>query len=78
MQEIRPHSRFRRADKKSQTKLILGVLFLISIMILFWYNLKDYKKEEAQKIYSNTDYIPAPKQGVIYSKPNFTLSYVEK
>jgi len=78
MREIRPHSRLRRADKKSQTKLILGALFLIGVMILFWYNLKDYKKEESQKMFSNTDYIPAPNHGVIYSKPNFTLSYVEK
>jgi len=78
MQEFHPRSRYRRVDKKAQSKLILGALFMVGIMLLFWYNLKDYKEEEENKIVDHKDYIPEPKLGVIYARPNFTLSYVEK
>ena len=51
---------------------------MIGIMLLFWFNLKDYQEEEEQKVYDNKDYIPEPNRGVLYSKPHFTLSYVEQ
>lgn len=78
MQDIKRNSRHRVVSKKSQTRLILGVVFIIGIMLLFWYNLKEYKQEEREKILESKEYLPAAVQGDVYHKPYFSLSYVEK
>jgi len=78
MQEIRRNARQRQAYKKSQGRLFLGVLFIIGVMVLFWFNLKDYKEEEKKQILDDKDYLPVAHQGIIYHKPFFSLSYVEE
>ena len=70
--------RHTRANNRSQGKLIMGALFLIGIMILFWYNLKDYKVEEEKKLKDIKEFLPEAKHGVVYHKPNFSLSFVEQ
>src|SRR5688572_9158457 len=78
MMEIRRNSRHTKANNKSQGKLIMAALFLVGIMILFCYNLKDYKVEEEKKLADIKEFLPEAKQGVVYHKPNFSLSYVEQ
>ncbi len=78
MKPIIRESRYKRTDNKSQTRLIMGAFFLVGVMGLFWYNLKEYEGEEEQKITDNKDYLPLAKEGVIYHKPNYSLSFVEK
>ncbi len=78
MIEIKRPGRYRRTNTKSQGRLILATLFLIVIMALFWFNLKDYQDHEEKKIIGHQDYLPAINNGVIYHKPYFTLSYVEE
>lgn len=71
-------TRHSRANQKTQTRLILATVFLIGIMVLFWYNLKEYQVEEKEKSLDVKDYLPEARQGVVYNKPFFSLSYVEK
>lgn len=78
MQEIRRNSRHRQANKKTQGRLFLGVLFIIGVMVLFWFNLKDYKEEEKKQILDDKDYLPHANKGIIYHKPFYSLSYVEE
>src|SRR5687767_12318798 len=78
MQEISRRSRHSRANQKTQTRLILATLFLIGIMVLFWYNLKEYQEEEDKKTLDVKDYLPEANQGVVYAKPFYSLSYVEQ
>src|SRR5687768_9039894 len=76
--EIRRNSRHLQANKKSQSRLIMGALFLIGVMVLFWFNLKDYKEEEKKQILDDKEYVPSTLNGEVYHKPFFSLSYVEK
>ena len=77
MRPITRQSRYRSTDKKAQAKLIMGALFVIGMMLLFWYNLEEYGKEEEKKVLGVKEYLPLPNKGVIYHKPDFSLSYVE-
>src|SRR5688572_9429648 len=78
MRELKTNSRHRRADPKSQFRLIVAVLFLIGIMIFFWYNMKEYQDEEFHREHDLSDYLPASNVRVIYHKPFYSFSYVEK
>ncbi len=76
--EIRRQSRHQKTTQKTVGKMIFGLVFLIGIMVLFWYNIKDYQKEEATKTVNSQDHLPEAVAGIIYNKPNFSLSYVEQ
>ncbi len=76
--EIRRQSRHQQASAKSINRMLFAAIFLIGIIVLFWYNLKDYQKEEEQKIATKIDFVPDAVLGQIYQKPNFSLSYVEQ
>ncbi len=78
MQHFQRHTRYKRSDRKSQIRMIIGALFLLGTMALFWFNLKESQIEEESKLNPIIDFIPEVNQGVIYTKPNFSLSYVEK
>ena len=78
MRELKTNRRHRRADPKSQFRLIVAVLFLVGIMILFWYNLKEYRESEIQNEPDLKEYLPVAKKGKVYHKPSYSLSYVEK
>ena len=54
------------------------MVFVIGIMLVFWYNVKEYQGEEEKKILDNRDYLPEINKGDVYQKPFFTLSYVEE
>ncbi|MBK9984226.1 MAG: DNA/RNA non-specific endonuclease [Saprospiraceae bacterium] len=64
--------------KKSSGKFYITILLIIGVMILFWYNLKQFQGTENKKIESTKDYLPAPYKGIIYDKPYFSLSYREQ
>ena len=62
MRELKTNRRHRRADPKSQFRLIVAVLFLVGIMILFWYNLKEYRESEIQNEPDLKEYLPVAKK----------------
>jgi len=73
----RPGKNSRTTTKSSKSLLVTGLL-IIGVIILFWYNLKEFQGTENKKIENTLDFLPAPHQGEIYNKPFFSLSYVEK
>lgn len=77
MQIQRP-GKYKRTDNQSSVRLLLAALFLVGIMFLFWYKLKDYQAENIEKIPDVKEYLPEAKQGTIYHKPHFSISYVEE
>ncbi len=58
--------------------MLFGLAFLIGIMLLFWYNVKDYQKTEVAKTAEVKNVLPDAVSGVIYNKPYYSLSYVEQ
>jgi endonuclease G len=75
--EIKRKYGYRQSNRKTGNQLWLGMLFIIGIMFLFWYNIRD-AQDLAHNPIGKTYYVPAAHLGVVYQKPNFTLSYVEK
>lgn len=76
--EIRRQSRHQQTNQKSLNKMLFGLAFLIGIMLLFWYNVKDYQKTEVAKTAEVKNVLPDAVSGVIYNKPYYSLSYVEQ
>lgn len=58
--------------------MIIAAIMIAAIFFLFWENLKTYEAKEEQKLFDNKDYIPEASLGVIYHKPHYSLSYVER
>lgn len=76
--DIRRQSRYRRADSKGLARLTISVIVFLGIIFLFWSNLKEYADSSDENKSGNKDFLPAPHLGMIYHKPNFSLSYVEE
>ena len=74
----RPGKKYPPPAKKSSGKFYVMALLIVGVMIIFWYNLKEFQGTENKKIESARDYLPAPHLGKVYDKPFFSLSYVEK
>ncbi len=64
--------------KKSSGKFYITILLVIGVMILFWYNLKEFQSTGNKIIENTKDYLPAPYLGVVYNKHYFSLSYREQ
>ena len=78
MNEFRLPTHNKRYEKKSVGKLAFMVLFLVAIIFMFMYYLNQMGETGSIPTSSNHLYTPDPKEGVVYHKPNFSLSYVEK
>jgi len=78
MNEFRLPTHNKRYEKKSVGKLVFMVLFLVAIIFMFMYYLNQMGETGSIPTSSNHLYTPDPKEGVVYHKPNFSLSYVEK
>ena len=76
--EIKRKYGHRQANKKTGNQLWFGMLFIIGIMFLFWYNIKDARQDLSETGIINNEYLPQTQRGVMYQKPYFTLSYVEE
>lgn len=75
---IRRPGKNQYPNKTSSGKFYITVILIIGVMIIFWYNMKEFQGHEEKKIENRIDYLPSPHQGEIYTKPFFSLSYVEK
>jgi len=75
--EIRRPGKNQRSSKKSSTRFVVTIVFIIGVIVLFWYQLKEFQATEDKKIESLKDYLPAPNEGIVYDKPYFSLSYTE-
>ena len=78
MNEFRLPTHNKRYEKKSVGKLAFMVLFLVAIIFMFMYYLNQMGETGSIPTSSTHLYTPDPKEGVVYHKPNFSLSYVEK
>lgn len=76
--QIKRTGKYKRTDTKSSFRLFMAAFFIIGIMFLFWYKLKDFQTTGIEKIADTKDYLPASKLGEVYHKPHFSLSYVEE
>jgi endonuclease G len=78
MNEFRLPTHNKRYDRKSVGKLAFMVFFLVGVIFLFMYYLNQFEKAESLSASDELRYRPDPKNGVVYQKPNFSLSYVEQ
>ena len=78
MNEFRLPTHNKRYEKKSVGKLAFMVLFLVAIIFMFMYYLNQMGETGSIPTSSTHLYTPDPREGVVYHKPNFSLSYVEK
>ena len=78
MNEFRLPTHNKRYEKKSVGKLVFMVLFLVAIIFMFMYYLNQMGETGSIPTSSTHLYTPDPREGVVYHKPNFSLSYVEK
>ena len=78
MSEFRIPSHNKRYERKSANKLSFMALFFVAIIFVAMYFLWKLSQDQVQVQKTDIDYLPDPKQGVVYYKPGFSLSYVEE
>ncbi|MDZ4748496.1 MAG: DNA/RNA non-specific endonuclease [Saprospiraceae bacterium] len=78
MREFKIPSHNRRYEKKAASKMVWMVLIFVGIICLTMYFLDGLQSIETPEKSLEATYAPEPKAGVVYSKPNFSLSYVEE
>lgn len=78
MSEFRIPSHNRRYEKKAASKLVWMAVIFVGVIFLAMYFLDGLQRIEAPQKSTDKTYTPDPKAGVVYRKPNFTLSYVEE
>lgn len=78
MSEFRIPSHNRRYEKKAASKLIWMALIFVGIIVMAMYFLHELQSVETPVKSIKATYHPEPKEGVVYSKPHFSLSYVEE
>lgn len=78
MSEFRIPSHNRRYEKKAASKLVWMAVIFVGVIFLAMYFLDGLQSIEAPAKSVMTAYTPEPKAGVVYRKPNFSLSYVEE
>jgi endonuclease G len=78
MSEFRIPSHNRRYEKKAASKLVWMAVIFVGVIFLAMYFLDGLHSVEAPQKSSVAVYTPEPKAGVVYNKPNFSLSYVEE
>lgn len=78
MSEFRIPSHNRRYEKKAASKLVWMAVIFVGVIFLAMYFLDGLQRIEAPQRSTDKTYTPDPKAGVVYRKPNFTLSYVEE
>ena len=78
MNEFRLPTHNKRYDRKSVGKLAFMVFFLVGVIFLFMYYLNQFEEAGNFPAKDTMLYKPDPKAGVVYEKPNFSLSYVEQ
>ncbi len=78
MSEFRIPSHNKRYDRKSASKLLFMGLFFIGIILLFMYYLNSLSNDFKSVEKTSPDYTPDPKNGIVYHKPGFSLSYVDQ
>jgi endonuclease G len=76
--DLRRPGRKLQKTKKSPIGLIITLALILGMILLFWWELKNFQSTASNKIESRKDYLPAANQGRIYDKPYFSLSYVEQ
>lgn len=78
MSEFRIPSHNRRYEKKAASKLIWMAVIFVGVIFLAMYFLDGLNSGDTLAKSPDVLYSPAPKAGVVYNKPNFSLSYVEE
>lgn len=78
MSEFRIPSHNKRYEKKAVNKLSLTALFFIVIIFIVMYYLNEVSHDQAILKTLSYTYLPEAKQGTVYHKPGFSLSYVEQ
>ena len=78
MNEFRLPTHNKRYERKSVGKLAFMVFFLVGVIFLFMYYLNQFEEAGSLSTSTTTRYNPDPKSGIVYQKPNFSLSYVEE
>lgn len=78
MSEFKIPSHNRRYERKAASKLVWMVVIFVGIIFLAMYFLNELQSIQAPEKSTEVTYTPEPKSGVVYSKPNFSLSYVEE
>ncbi len=78
MSEFRIPSHNRRYEKKAASKLIWMAVIFVGVIMLAMYFLAGLQSIETTENATTNIYTPLPKAGIVYNKPNFSLSYVEE
>jgi endonuclease G len=78
MHEFRIPTHNKRYDRKAAGRLTWMVVVLVSVILVFMYVLDKARYEVSPANQPSSTYSPAPVHGVVYRKPEFSLSYVEK
>jgi len=78
MSEFRIPSHNRRYEKKAASKLVWMAVIFVGVIMLAMYFLDRLQNIGAPQESISATYSPEPKAGIVYNKPNFSLSYVEE
>lgn len=78
MNEFKIPSHNKRYSGSSVSRQFWMVLIVVGVILLLMYFMQKWGSEELVIKTTSLSYTPEAKQGVIYHKPNFSLSYVEQ